>query len=959
MIPIWAFFAAGWPDKILLPNSGSSERSTMIRAIILFPAGEIHSPVFISLAECLIIRGYHLEIFCHSFSSGIPIPQNQNVTFHSSDITDPHNTAILFKPDVQLDETTISETEKRFGGSRLVIGIDFGIIEACILARILKIPFGLLALTPSFLLPDSQDLKETLTLACHGLDFALCQNREQASSIASAYHVPYEKLLDPEFQLLYDKTVPPSPDQTLSDMVEEQIPLEELEYLVTLINQGKLEEAESIAQSQTMRFPSDGVSWKLHGAVLKMQGRLEESLFSMQKASALLPTDASAHNNLGVCFNDQGYPEESEASLRRALAIEPSYIHAHNNLGITLKGLGRLQEAKSCYLYALQLDPDCAEAYCNLGAVLNELGQPKEAEASYQHAIAIRPDYCDALNNYSLFLNQQGRAAEALHTVLRSLHAKETGAAKNIFAGCLKNPPIIHPSDNELYSCIIRALAEPWGTPGELMQPCTAILKQNRAFYEIVMRAVAAWPLQDQTTGLFTNSDFAAISENKLLCTLLNTAPICDLELERFLTLARKTFLKHAAHEATQNIENCSIFKFHAALANQCFINEYVFACSETELNTANELKSSIIAALNNNTEIPLCTLLAVATYFPLYSLPEPARLNSMQWPVDINDVIRFQVVEPLIELRERGTLPCLTPIDNEISLLVQDQYENNPYPRWIKAAPPGTITTVAGYLHQIFPNADFRNPLIKNVTEILIAGCGTGQHPIGTAQRFRNASILAIDLSLCSLSYAKRKSRELGITSVEYAQADILKLSSLGRMFDSIESSGVLHHTANPWNAWSILLSLLRPGGFMKLGFYSAIARRKISQLRTLIAERKCAATVDDIRQYRQELLGNARYHYFTPVLQSCDFFSVSSCRDLLFHVQEHCLSLPDIDTFINLNNLVFLGFEIDEKTLAAYKKRFPADTSATDLAQWDIFEHENPDIFFGMYQFWIQKPV
>ena len=44
---------------------------------------------------------------------------------------------------------------------------------------------------------------------------------------------------------------------------------------------------------------------------------------------------------------------------------------------------------------------------------------------------------------------------------------------------------------------------------------------------------------------------------------------------------------------------------------------------------------------------------------------------------------------------------------------------------------------------------------------EILIAGCGTGQHAVNTASRFSDAHVLAVDLSLSSLSYAKRKTNE------------------------------------------------------------------------------------------------------------------------------------------------------------------------------------------------------
>ena len=44
---------------------------------------------------------------------------------------------------------------------------------------------------------------------------------------------------------------------------------------------------------------------------------------------------------------------------------------------------------------------------------------------------------------------------------------------------------------------------------------------------------------------------------------------------------------------------------------------------------------------------------------------------------------------------------------------------------------------------------------------DVLVAGCGTGQHAIETAQRFAGARVLAIDLSRTSLGYAIRKTRE------------------------------------------------------------------------------------------------------------------------------------------------------------------------------------------------------
>lgn len=179
---------------------------------------------------------------------------------------------------------------------------------------------------------------------------------------------------------------------------------------------------------------------------------------------------------------------------------------------------------------------------------------------------------------------------------------------------------------------------------------------------------------------------------------------------------------------------------------------------------------------------MPILWPVAVAAYFPLYSLPLAARLLDGQWPEAVQAVLVQQVQEPEEERQERAGIPRLTDIEDDVSLLVQNQYEENPYPRWIRTAPVGNAMSIDRKLRQLFPLVSFQ-PIGKcDEPEILVAGCGTGQHPIGAAQKFQGARVLAVDLSMSSLSYAKRKTRELGLTSIEYAQADIMKLDTLGR---------------------------------------------------------------------------------------------------------------------------------------------------------------------------------
>ena len=373
----------------------------------------------------------------------------------------------------------------------------------------------------------------------------------------------------------------------------------------------------------------------------------------------------------------------------------------------------------------------------------------------------------------------------------------------------------------------------------------------------------------------------------------------------------------------------------------------------------ASNLRNSLTVALAARAPVPVLWLVAVASYFPLNSLAFSSALLDSQWPEAVSAVLVQQLHEPAEELQLRGTLPKLTNIEDLVSLQVQRQYEDNPYPRWVKTAPAGEAGPFDEYLRQKFPLVPFEYQADSARTEFLIAGCGTGLHPIATAQRIQGAQILAVDLSLRSLSYAKRKALEMGLKSIEFAQADLLKLGNLERTFDVIECSGVLHHLADPWAGWRALLSLLRPGGFMRLGFYSALARRDVVRIRNHIADQGYGSAPAEIRRFRQTLMTTSQREQFGTILTSPDFFSTSTCRDLLFHVQEHRLTLDEIRVFLGENQLKFLGFEIENGVLQAYQQRFTADRAAINLEQWQIFENENPDTFGMMYQFWIRKKI
>jgi len=590
-----------------------------------------------------------------------------------------------------------------------------------------------------------------------------------------------------------------------------------------------------------------------------------------------------------------------------------------------------------------------AIAHYNLGNTLADLGRLEDAAASYRKAIAAKPDLIEAHYNLSNTLKDLGRLEEALVSVIKSIKINPIVEARELFVEITKKIDV-NTWDRSLVQLVINAILEPWGRPSDSIQIACRLLKTDNEFLQILDQSQDS-NAEDLLT-IISKKDFDFVT---LLRTMLCSIPIEDAKIERLLTLLRFHLLKVAESEILTNNQKEEITPLYCFLAQQCFINEYVYFQTTEEIDLSRQLRDRLTKAIEEGSRVSEYLVIAVACYFPLYSIAE--KLLNQRWSNNIKDVLKLQIQEPLEELNLRASIPVLTSIDNQVSLAVQSQYEENPYPRWMRLPEKSGKQLLNSYIQSKFPLIMFRRLSDDLNPEILIAGCGTGQHPIETVQRFHGAKILAVDLSMSSLAYAKRKTIELDIESIEYAQADLLKLGSVNRTFDVIESTGVLHHLENPFEGWEVLISLLRPNGFMKLGFYSELARRDISRVRELISKAGIGSSYQEIRDFRKQLLEikNLKDYGFTT--NSSDFFSTSTFRDLLFHVQEHRMTLPVLANFCKDHNLNFLGFEIDSSVKKSYTSRFPNDPSATDLYNWHIYEKEYPDTFLGMYHFWIQK--
>ncbi len=363
------------------------------------------------------------------------------------------------------------------------------------------------------------------------------------------------------------------------------------------------------------------------------------------------------------------------------------------------------------------------------------------------------------------------------------------------------------------------------------------------------------------------------------------------------------------------------------AIAQYAYHTEYVFSASEDELKK--------LEALDPKASEENCLL--HGCYGWLYKRDDTAELLQL-------DVLNSQIEEPLTLQHVAEKVDVLFDVKDTTSRAVQEQYEEFPYPRWSAFEPTLKHEQI---------EASLKDKAIK----ILIAGCGTGREGIELAAALPKAEVVAVDLSRVSLAYAQEKAQHFGVENIEFKHADILDLGGLDQEFDYITSSGVLHHMRDPMAGWRVINGLLKPGGLMRIALYSEKAREGIVKSREVIAQNDIASDADGIRYFRDNataLVGAQTEAYLQKYI---DYYYMSECRDLLFHVQEHRYTLPQVKAALDELGLEFLGFHLPAEVFDQYQKMFKDEPGAVNLDNWDAFESKHPETFKIMYRFWCRK--
>lgn len=691
------------------------------------------------------------------------------------------------------------------------------------------------------------------------------------------------------------------------------------------------------------KYPTSAKLHNFRGVAHLKLGQLMDALTSYTNAIKYAPNFMAAHYNLGITYKNLHQGDLAAESFINAIRISPENYDAYYNLANTQVELSQFEDAILNYNQALKINPNFADAYVNRGNALLKLGKLQLALESYEAAIKIKPDYPMAHSNCGNVLYKLGLPNEALDRYLTALlHQAESPEVYQNIAVVLTSCNF-EAAKPELNTVIIELLRNyNFCRPIDIAQVALSLVKLEPKVRECI-ELTKTGASKDDLPFLINN-----LSTSNLLIELMQATPLPDLEIENLLTKIR-TLLLHT------NLKGafCSKFNdFQSALARQCFINEYIFDTNEQETLDLIVLKTKIKQAFQTKKQPSPSNILTLACYQCLCDFDF---MKELKCTPEIKDVFIQQVSEPENEKQIRNTIVNLGNITDEVSQKVKEQYEESPYPRWVKAAKSVSRENFVDICEREDIYLIDKTLLSVEKPKILVAGCGTGQQPIELSFKFKDAQITAIDLSLSSLAYAKRKTEELGINNIEYFYADLKNAQTLKEEFDIIECMGVLHHMNEPFEGWDALVKVLKPGGLMKIGLYSELARQSVVKVRNEIQEIQYSSSRADILKMRRLIAESSNEHH-VEITRSPDFYSTSNLRDLLFHVQESRFTIELIKEYLTRLNLSFCGFQ-SGKIVSQFQKHYTNSSDLVDLGKWGNFEERFPNAFAGMYQFYCQK--
>jgi SAM-dependent methyltransferase len=232
--------------------------------------------------------------------------------------------------------------------------------------------------------------------------------------------------------------------------------------------------------------------------------------------------------------------------------------------------------------------------------------------------------------------------------------------------------------------------------------------------------------------------------------------------------------------------------------------------------------------------------------------------------------------------------------------------YERHPYPprlddleryrtRWDNARRRADS-------HLFWPHEPYRHD-----RSILVAGCGASQ-AARYAMRWPCAQVVGIDVSSSSLQLTSSLKRKYALSNLDLHKLPVERAADLGRTFDHIVCTGVLHHLPDPDAGLAALREAMAPGGSLHLMVYAPHGRAGVYLMQDYCRRLGIGATAPEIAALLASLKSLPPGHPLVPLLHnSPDFGAPAGVADALLNPRDQPYDVPQLFDLLERSGLRF----------------------------------------------------
>ena len=204
-----------------------------------------------------------------------------------------------------------------------------------------------------------------------------------------------------------------------------------------------------------------------------------------------------------------------------------------------------------------------------------------------------------------------------------------------------------------------------------------------------------------------------------------------------------------------------------------------------------------------------------------------------------------------------------------------------------------------------LWPNREYQPDL-----DILIAGCGTYQAAV-IAFMNRAAKVVAIDVSRSALNHHQHLKDKHGLGNLELHLLPIEEVSALGRDFDLIVCSGVLHHMADPLAGLKALGECLRSDGALGVMLYAKYGRIGVEILQSVFRDLGLAQDEASVQFVKDAIAALSADHPVRSYLKRAhDLRSDGALVDTFLHSRQRSYTVAECLDLVSSAGLAFQGW-------------------------------------------------